>query len=134
MGIIQFDEKSLEDIIEDSLSQVVKMYSDYYKLAGKTSKMIEMVKDGDIVVCTHGAHKFIKDSLVDKNIRANVIVINPSYYELSIKLRGITDKTVHIDHFWLESYYLNAMSNAMHDIKFLKDRCLTRVKYQDSST
>ena len=86
---------------------------DGYCNTGRTSRMIDEAKDGDIII-VH-SYRFlssVKRLCKKKNKSLKILVVNPTLEDIQRKLAGRDKSKVHIDHYWLQQYYYNMMDRA----------------------
>ena len=92
---------------------MAKMYFQSARRTGRTSLLIESLKDGDRVVCAALPEARRLQKLADaRGVNVKFTVVEPSRPEL---LTASTGRTV-FDHSWVEQYYMASLKQCQSDI------------------
>jgi hypothetical protein len=108
--------------IGQAMDGVAKIYFQSSRRTGRTTSLIESVKNGDTVVFTNQCEaKRVKALCKEKGIIINTAIVNPEkpnqVYDV---VRDNKGRTV-FDHSWVEQYYMNALKIASCHIDNLQN-------------
>lgn len=88
--------------------------------SGKTTELVQSLKDGDRVVFTgEGEAARVTRLAKELGIEIDVSVIPPNQPE-RLSDKGTPKGNLILDHEWVEQYYLNAIERAQRDIDYFQ--------------
>jgi hypothetical protein len=105
--------------LTEALQMALRMYDAGARRSGRTTRMIESVREGDAVVCLNQAHaREIRRLLDDRGLKRVSILTAPGHLG---ELGHVTARSnrLHIDHCWLHEYFMNEISRAENNIEAL---------------
>jgi hypothetical protein len=92
------------------------MYAQSARRTGRTTSLIESVKDGDrICFSSHQEARHVKALCADRGVRVECVVVSPSHPEQLLDLGTAQGRTL-MDHSWVEQYYIAAIERAQAEI------------------
>lgn len=116
-----------------------RIYFSSARGTGRTTSMIESVKDGDrIVVSSAREVSRLKLLLAERALQVSVLCIDPGDPGCLCRHATPEGRTI-FDHYWVEQYYELALKNASHGIDRLQREfsgfgsahCETKRKYEE---
>lgn len=94
----------------------VRIYLQSARRTGRTTSLVESVKDGDKIVFLDGREsERVKRLCLERGVKVDCVVIDPNSPERLFE-RGTPQGRTVFDHSWVEAYYLAALSRAKDDI------------------
>ena len=116
----------------EKLKELTENFIKSCRQTGRTTSLIDSLKDGDIVIFynTPEAKRIQNLSLVEKNVKIHAVVINPKLNdsEISYKLNEIKienkNNRIVFDHSWIEKYYLVTIEQAIANLDYVQKKCL----------
>lgn len=98
----------------------VHIYFQSARGTGRTSTLVESLKDGDRVVFTNQAEaRRVERLLRDRGVEAECIVVSMREPGAIFK-RGTSQGRTILDHTWVEQFYLNALEDAQRHLAHLE--------------
>jgi hypothetical protein len=101
-------------------------YFDALRRTGRTTLLVRIVEDGDIIITDTNRNKELLDRALIGKKSVRVIAVNPKRpTDVLEKLNGTSCKNLYFDHTWLEKSYIYGVQERakMHDdIKCLFER------------
>jgi len=97
--------------IEKDITDIIKQYFDITRGTGRTTKLLDTVKDGDRVIFVNRTQAMMFENLCKpRGLQVKCIDISPEIDNLvSIvhypNLRGLRTGKTYFDHVWLEMHY-----------------------------
>jgi len=100
---------------------MARIYHHSGRRSGRTTSLVESVKDGDrIVFADPREAERVKRLCRDRGVTVACIVIDPRYSERLIGDHAPSDGRTIFDHSWVEQFYLVAIEQAAIDIDHLE--------------
>ena len=94
----------------------VQIYLQSARRTGRTTSLVESVKDGDRIIFADSREADrVKRLCLERGIEVDCIVIDPRNPERLFE-HGTPQGRAVFDHSWVEQYYLEAVSRAKSDI------------------
>jgi hypothetical protein len=89
---------------------------------GRTSRMVESLKDGDrVVVASSGMKRYLADLIRKTGKKVDVIVLEPhDNYRLS--LFGTSVGKTYFDNDWVEKYYKHELENISKNLRRMEEK------------
>ena len=101
----------------ESLFNVYRMSS---RASGRTTSLIESVKDGDrIVFSIRDERDRVERLLRDRGIDVECLYISPKDPDKIFRYASSEGRTI-FDHNWVEEFFLNAILDAKNSIRFFE--------------
>lgn len=98
----------------------VQIYLQSARRTGRTTSLVESVKEGDRIVFVDSREaERVNRLCLERRVNVDCIVIDPKYPERLFE-RGTSQGRTMFDHSWVEQYYLAAISRANSDIDHLE--------------
>ena len=109
-----------EDInrLHEALGMALRMYELGARRSGRTSRMIEQIRDGETVVCLNqqGARQ-VQRLLAERGLRSvRITSCAPDLGEFMSTTAGFTGR-VHLDHLWVHEWYSAAIIRATKELE-----------------
>ena len=103
--------------IGQAVKGAVKVYFMSARQTGRTSSLVESLKNGDTVVFANTREeKRVRNFCKERDIKINTIVTSPKNpSEVFGKITVGKGRTI-FDHSWVEQYYMNAIERAQSEI------------------
>lgn len=87
---------------------------------GRTTSLVESVKDGDRIMFTDNREaERVKRLCMERGVKVECIVVSPQKPEGVFQL-GTPQGRALFDHSWVEQYFLNAIERAQQEIDFFE--------------
>lgn len=94
----------------------VNIYFQGARQTGRTTSLIESVKDGDrIVVRTYQEGYYLKSRLVGRGLKVDILSISPTTPEKLFEQPASQGRTI-FDHQWLEDFYNITLESAVKSL------------------
>ena len=94
----------------------VRIYMHSARRTGRTTSLVESVKDGDrIVFCDTREAERVRRLTLERGVKVECVVISPSDPQRLFERATAEGRTI-LDHSWVESYYQLAIERAQADI------------------
>ena len=88
---------------------------------GRSTSLVESVKDGDRVVCfVPEEAKRLRHLCAERGVKAEFVVIDPARAEEVFQRGGTPAGRLIFDHLWVEAYYMRAIEQATREIDQLQ--------------
>jgi hypothetical protein len=98
--------------IGHAVAGMVRVYQYTARASGRTTSLVESVKDGDrIVFATPKEARRVERLCKERGVKVECITVPPSQADLVFN-RGPARGRVIFDHGWVEQYYVNAIERA----------------------
>ncbi|SEG15305.1 hypothetical protein [Marinobacterium lutimaris] len=105
--------------IGNALQAMVRIYTQSARRTGRTTLMLDSLKDGDRVVCrSSNEARRLKNLVRERGLDVGCIVVSPECPERLFDYGTPQGRTV-FDHDWVESYYELSLARAVSDIERL---------------
>lgn len=106
--------------IGSAIAGAVAIYLRASRGTGRTTSLIESVKDGDRVVFLSAleADRF-KRMCKERGVEVDCIVVDPKEAHI-IFTRGTSQGRTILDHSWVENFYSNAIEKAQKEIDYIE--------------
>lgn len=96
------------------------IYMQSARQTGRTTSLVESVKDGDRIIFGDGREaKRVERLCKERGVKVECVVVSPKEPE-GVFDRGTPQGRTIFDHSWVEQYYLNAIEQAQGDIDRLE--------------
>jgi len=96
------------------------IYCHSARQTGRTTSLVESVKDGDRIVFSDGREaERVRRLCMDRGVKVDCLVINPRTPERVFESGTPEGRTI-FDHSWVEQYYMQAIDRAAQDIDHLE--------------
>ena len=96
------------------------IYFNSARQTGRTTSLIESVKDGDrIIVSTLREVSRIERLLAERGLKVTVLAVNPDTPQKLFESTTSQGRTI-FDHWWVEQYYALALKQASSVIDYLQ--------------
>lgn len=106
--------------IGSAIAGAISIYLRASRGTGRTTSLIESVKDGDrIVFLASREAERVKRLCKERDVEVECIVIDPKSPQRLFERSTSQGRTI-FDHSWVEQYYLNAINVAQQDIDRLE--------------
>lgn len=102
----------------EALGMALRMYDLGARRSGRTSRMIEQIRDGETVVCLNqqGARQ-VQRLLAERGLRSvRITSCAPDLGEFMSTTAGCTGR-VHLDHLWVHEWYSAAIIRATKELE-----------------
>jgi hypothetical protein len=107
--------------IGTTLQTAMQMYSQVARTTGRTTKLLNILKDGDRVVFINETHvQLFQNQLRERNLKTTCTSINPRYPEQLLQRAPCSGQT-YFDHVWVEEFYKLAIERASVDIDYFQN-------------
>lgn len=99
---------------------MARMYCQSARRTGRTTSLVESVKDGDRIVFTNSKEaEHVRRLCLERGVQVEVMIAEPHQQERVFE-RGTPEGRTLFDHSWVEQYYLNAIERAQREIDHLE--------------
>lgn len=106
--------------IGSALQAMWRMYCATSRRSGRTTSLVDSVKDGDrVVVLTAAQAQHLERLIAERRVSVQCIVVEPHAVDRLFE-RGTSEGRTIFDHAWLEAYYLMKMESAAERIDHLE--------------
>ena len=106
--------------IGQALKGMARVYFQAARGTGRTTSLLESLKDGDRVCCVNGKEADrLTRMLRERKVDAQAIAVDPNTPERIFE-RGTPKGRTIFDESWIEQYYLRALEAAARDIDHLQ--------------
>lgn len=106
--------------IGSSITGAVLIYLRSSRGTGRTTSLVESVKDGDRIVFSVASEaKRVQRLCEERGVKVECVVIDPKSPQRIFE-RGTSQGRTIFDHSWVEEYYLHAIEEARKDIDRLE--------------
>lgn len=106
--------------IGSAIAGAVAIYLRSSRGTGRTTSLVESVKDGDRIVFSVASEaKRVQRLCEERGVKVECIVIDPKSPQRIFE-RGTSQGRTIFDHSWVEQYYLHAIEDAQKDIDRLE--------------
>ena len=106
--------------IGNAMKSMAITYFQTSRATGRTTAMVEGLKDGDrVVFMTWVEATRVKRLCEERGVTIDCIVISPDQVERLFE-RGISIGRTIFDHSWVEKYYINALNQVSLDIDHIQ--------------
>lgn len=96
------------------------MYTQSARRTGRTTSLVESVKDGDRICFSDSREaERVRRLCIERGVKVECIVIDPKTPERLFE-RGTSQGRTLFDHSWVEQYYLASIERAQADIDHLE--------------
>ncbi len=104
--------------LHEARGMALRMYELGARRSGRTTRMVEQVRDGETVVCLNTQHaRHVRQALDEKGLRvAKVVTCRPDMGELISTTAGYRGR-LHLDHCWVHEWYSAAIIRATKEIE-----------------
>ena len=108
--------------IGHAMKAMVRVYIQGARQSGRTTSLLESLKDGDRIVCAMPAHaKDLKRRCRERGLHwVDVVVIEPKRAQDELFHHPTSPGRTVFDHAWVELYYQHVLERAAADIDFLQ--------------
>jgi hypothetical protein len=108
--------------IEAAMRGMLLTYQRCARQSGRTTSLVESVKDGDrIVFAERREAERVERLLKERGVKVACIVIDPNDARRLMERGSLSsDGRTIFDHTWVESFYAQAIDRAASDIDFLQ--------------
>lgn len=97
-----------------------RVYFQSARRTGRTTSLLESLKDGDRVCCATGAEaQHLERQCRERGLQVQVITLPPNL-AYSIFDRGTPEGRTIFDHGWVERYYMGALEHARAELDHLQ--------------
>ena len=99
---------------------MARMYFQSARQTGRTTSLVESVKDGDRIVfaCSREAER-VRRLCLERGVNVECVVVEPRTPERVFE-RGTPEGRTIFDHSWVEQRYLEAIERTQHEIDHLE--------------
>ncbi|GMQ53463.1 hypothetical protein [Halopseudomonas aestusnigri] len=102
------------------ISGAAQTYLQAARRTGRTTAMLESLKDGDRVLCDSEREAArLRRLIKERGLRVEVLAVSPSQPMVAFQRGTPSGRTV-FDHSWVEQFYLNAVESARRDLLSLE--------------
>jgi hypothetical protein len=99
-----------------ALQSIAQVYFRSARQSGRTTSLVESVKDGDRIVFADSVEaERVRRLCLERGVTVKCIVAEPKNPGRVFE-RGTSEGRTLFDHSWVERYYLSAIENAQRDI------------------
>ena len=103
------------------MQAMVRVYIQGARQTGRTTSLLESLKDGDRVVCATPAHaKDLERRCRPRGLQVELVVVEPHRAHEDMFKRGPAAGRTVFDHVWIEMYYQLVLERAAADVDFLQ--------------
>lgn len=103
--------------IGHAMQAMVRVYIQGARQTGRTTSLLESLKDGDRVVCAAPMHaKDLEHRCRQRGLQVDVVVIDPGRLHADIFKRSTAVGRTVFDHAWIEQYYQLVLERAARNI------------------
>jgi len=107
--------------IGHAMQAMVRVYIQGARQTGRTTSLLESLKDGDRVVCATPKHAGdLERRCRQRGLQVDVVVVEPQQAHDDIFKRAPAVGRTVFDHAWIELYYQHVLERAARDIDFLQ--------------
>jgi len=110
--------------IGTGVAGAAKVYFQSSRRTGRTTSLVDSLKDGDVVVFLNEREgQRVKSLCKDRGVDIEIVVCNPAMPErLFTQYAPLGDERFLFDHSWVEAFYMRAIDRAQNDIdRFQKE-------------
>jgi len=108
--------------IGSAMRAMVWTYIRSSRRSGRTTTLVESLKDGDRVVCLNGDHgERIYRLCEERGVSIKYVVCDPSRIDEVFMWPTSPGRTV-FDHTWLEEYYQNVIDRAVDKVDYAQEQ------------
>lgn len=105
-----------------AIEGAAKIYMQSARSTGRTTSMVDSVKDGDRICFMNSRESDrVKRLCLERGVNVECIVIEPGLAERVFE-RGTPQGRLIFDHSWIEQYYLEAIKRAAAEIDRLQQQ------------
>ncbi|MEO8299949.1 MAG: hypothetical protein ABI574_19325 [Burkholderiales bacterium] len=105
-----------------AMRSLAQIYAQSARRSGRTTRLVESLKDGDRVVFVNVRQADLVRSMCHKRgVDVECIVMSPGRPHDLLMLRPSRRRTI-FDHGWVEDYYLKRIEGALGEIDDLQER------------
>lgn len=106
--------------IGQAMQGMARIYIQSSRRSGRTTSLVESLKDGDRVCCaTQREAKLLHQLLVERGLNVECIAVDPMSPG-RLRERGISHGRTVFDHTWVEQYYIAALQRCQEEIDHLQ--------------
>jgi len=106
--------------IGQALSAAARVYFQASRRSGRTTSLVESLRDGDRVVFTNeNEARRVKNMCLERNVKIDTFVVDPRNPQ-KVFDRGTPRGRSLFDHSWVEQFYINAIEQCVNDIDHLQ--------------
>lgn len=103
-----------------AIQGITRVYFRSARQTGRTTSLVESVKDGDRIVFANGKEAEIMRRLcVERGVKVECIVVEPRTPERVFEIGTPEGRTI-FDHTWVEQRYLLALDRVQQEIDYLE--------------
>lgn len=101
-------------------SSMLAMYFETGRRTGRTSSLVESVKDGDrLIFTTEREARRVKTLCKERGVDIEIAVCDPAQPD-GLLIRPPARGRTMFDHTWVEQFYMNKVTRATADIDYLE--------------
>lgn len=106
--------------IGQAIKGMVLTYFSASRRTGRTTSLVESLKDGDRVVCLEpNEARRLRSLSAERRVKVNVVVIDSGRAD-EVFQHGTPEGRLIFDHSWVEAYYMRAIEQATREIDHLQ--------------
>ena len=103
-----------------AIEGAVRIYLRSARGTGRTTSLVESVKNGDRLVFSDSREaERVRHLCEERGLKVECVVIDPKYPQRIFE-RGSSQGRTIFDHSWIEEYYLNVIDKAQKEIDHLE--------------
>ena len=106
--------------IGSAMKSIVRTYIRSSRRTGRTSALVESLKDGDrVVFLTNGEGERVRSLCEERGVGIRCLVCDPNDIDYVFQHGTSQGRTV-FDHSWLEEYYQNVIEKAVDRVDYVQ--------------
>jgi hypothetical protein len=104
--------------LHEAMGMALRMYEQGARRSGRTTRMIDQVREGETVVCFNALHaRHVQTALRERGLtNVRVSTCAPDMGEFVSTTAGVRGR-IHLDHCWVHEWYSAAIIRATREIE-----------------
>lgn len=104
--------------LHEAMGMALRMYEQGARRSGRTTRMIDQVRDGETVVCLNASHaRHVQTALRERGLaKVRVFTCAPDMGEFVSTTAGVRGR-IHLEHCWVHEWYSAAIIRATREIE-----------------